>query len=169
MSFGDAIQSFYKNFNEFSGRSSRSEYWWAYLFVALLYIPVVIFGNLIDYFLPWQSGSESLGSTLVTMAYVVIHILPFCALLVRRLHDTGRSGWFALLNFVPFGGIAVFIFTLLKSDAGQNRYSPNPSGPQDYPPMNVQAATGGFCSSCGNELRGNSGFCGDCGTSTSRQ
>jgi uncharacterized membrane protein YhaH (DUF805 family) len=162
MSFSDAIQSFYKNFNESSGRSSRSEYWWAYLFVTLLYIPVVILGSILDFFFPLPLG------TVVLCAYIVIHILPFCTLLGRRLHDTGRSGATALLCFVPFAGIAVFFFTLQESDAGQNQYGPNPRTPRDYPPMNVQAATGGFCSSCGNDLRGNSGFCGDCGASTSR-
>ena len=162
MGFGDAIQSFYKNFNDLSGRSSRSEYWWAYLFVVLLYIPVIILTAVINAILP------PLGAV-VLFAFILSHAMPFCTLLVRRLHDTGRNGWTALLIFVPFGGIAVFIFTLLESDAGQNRYGPNPSAPRDYPPMTVQAATGGFCSSCGNELRGNSGFCGGCGASTSRQ
>ena len=162
MGFGDAIQSFYKNFNDLSGRSSRSEYWWAYLFVNLLLIPVFAVVVLLSIVVPFLGG-------LIFVAYIVIHALPFCTLLVRRLHDTGRSGWIALLNLVPFGGIAVLVLTLQESDAGQNQYGPNPSAPRDYPPMTVQAATGGFCSSCGNELRGNSGFCGNCGASTSRQ
>ena len=76
MGFGDAIQSFYKNFNDLSGRSSRSEYWWAYLFVNLLLIPVFAVVVLLSIVVPFLGG-------LIFVAYIVIHALPFCTLLVR--------------------------------------------------------------------------------------
>jgi uncharacterized membrane protein YhaH (DUF805 family) len=52
-------------------------------------------------------------------------LLPSLAVLVRRLHDTGRSGWWILISFVPFGGIVLLIFTLMGSD-GPNDYGPEP-------------------------------------------
>ena len=160
MSFGDAVKSFYKNSTSIKGRASRSEYWWAYLFLSLMFIPVFIISTVLTLVLP-------LLGMLVIWAYLLSHLLPFTTLLVRRLHDSGKSGLIALLYLVPIAGLLVFFFTLQESDKGENGYGPNPNAARDYVPMNVQGATQKFCSSCGSELRGDTGFCGSCGASAS--
>ncbi len=53
--------------------------------------------------------------------------LPTIAMTVRRLHDTNRSGWFVLINFVPVvGGIVILVFTCLDSEPEENVYGNNP-------------------------------------------
>ena len=51
------------------------------------------------------------------------------AVSVRRLHDTDRSGWWLLLNIVPFGGIVVLVFSCLESTPGPNRFGASPKYP----------------------------------------
>jgi uncharacterized membrane protein YhaH (DUF805 family) len=80
-------------------------------------------------------------------AFLGLLMLPFCifslaaflpslAIMVRRLHDIGRSGWWYFIAFVPFvGGIVLLIFTLLDSEPGPNLYGPNPKGVQAFGPM----------------------------------
>ena len=59
--------------------------------------------------------------------YSLAAVLPSLAVLVRRLHDTNRSGWWLLISFVPFiGGIWLFILLILDSSLGSNRYGANP-------------------------------------------
>jgi uncharacterized membrane protein YhaH (DUF805 family) len=61
--------------------------------------------------------------------YTVISLLPGLAVTVRRLHDTGKSGWMLLLVFLPIiGWIWLFVLTVTEGDAGQNDYGPNPKG-----------------------------------------
>ena len=44
----------------------------------------------------------------------------------RRLHDSGKTGWWQLLNLVPFGGAVLLVFCIIESDEGDNKYGPNP-------------------------------------------
>jgi uncharacterized membrane protein YhaH (DUF805 family) len=61
---------------------------------------------------------------------LVIVIIPWLAVCVRRLHDTNRSGiWLLLALLVPFCGLAVLYFLVIDSDPGANEYGPNPSAP----------------------------------------
>ena len=107
------LEVFAKYF-DFSGRAKRTEYWSFYLIHAIVF--AVLF---------------SLGATVGWVFFVLFGIyylatiIPSVAVLVRRLHDTGRSGWWVLIGFVPFGGIVLLIFTLMGSD-GPNDYGPEP-------------------------------------------
>ena len=66
---------------------------------------------------------------LLIFAYAIAILVPSLAMSVRRLHDTGRSGWFLLLNLIPYiGGIIIFVFSVLDSQPGANQYGPNPKG-----------------------------------------
>ena len=59
--------------------------------------------------------------------YIFLMLLPLIALSIRRLHDTDRSGWWFLINFVPLiGGLVFFVFTLLEGTRGDNRFGPDP-------------------------------------------
>lgn len=55
-------------------------------------------------------------------------LIPTLAVCVRRLHDQDKSGWFYLLNFVPFGGLVLLVFYFLEGTRGPNRYGPDPKG-----------------------------------------
>lgn len=68
---------------------------------------------------------------IVMIIYVLIVFIPSLAVTVRRLHDTGKSGWYILLNLIPYvGGLIIFIFTVMDSEPGENKWGPNPK--EDY-------------------------------------
>ena len=67
------------------------------------------------------------GMGVIGGLYIFLMLLPLIALSIRRLHDTDRSGWWFLINFVPLiGGLVFFVFTLLEGTRGDNRFGPDP-------------------------------------------
>jgi uncharacterized membrane protein YhaH (DUF805 family) len=68
------------------------------------------------------------GGGIVGLVWILATIVPALAVLVRRLHDTGKSGWWVLLGFVPLaGGIVLLVFTVQQSEAAENTYGPVPA------------------------------------------
>ncbi len=137
MGFVEAIKTVLKKYCCFSGRARRSEYWWwalAYGIISnLAVIPayVAMTSATMAAMNDPAAAAEAAGS--ITSAYIPVIIvclalfLPTLGVLVRRLHDTGRSGWSCLISLVPFiGGIILLIWVLKDSDAGSNKYGPNP-------------------------------------------
>ena len=126
MSFPDAVKSFWSNYATFSGRSRRSEYWFVQLFLVVTNLVVagidlVLLGGDVDRFMAQGGGG------IVGLVWIFVTIVPALALLVRRLHDTGKSGWWALMLFLPLvGAIVLLIFVVANSDVGDNRYGPSP-------------------------------------------
>ena len=126
MSFVDAVKSFWSNYATFGGRSRRSEYWFVQLFLVLTNLVVagidlVLLGGDVDRFMAQGGGG------IVGLVWIAVTIVPALALLVRRLHDTSKSGWWALMLLLPFAGaIVLFIFVVTDSDAGENQYGPSP-------------------------------------------
>lgn len=117
----------FKNFAKFEGRSSRSEYWYFALFNFLISIALAM--------LPFFAGKMFAG---VSGLYGLLVFIPTIALSIRRLHDTNRSGWWFLINFLPFIGWIIFIiFAIQASDAGDNQYGPNPQGAVSPQPETV--------------------------------
>ncbi len=125
-----AITRFFKKYATFSGRASRSEFWWAYLAYvvvgAVIYIPlnalgvtsVTITDDLQVVYGPgfWAVWTISL---IVTLALIV----PSLALTWRRLHDTNKSGGFFFLAFIPFvGPIILIVLLALASDPAGARF-----------------------------------------------
>ncbi|MEB4783404.1 DUF805 domain-containing protein [Paenibacillus jamilae] len=103
-----------KNYVGFQGRARRTEYW---MFVLFSVIASFIVG-LID---------GLLGLTpILTLIYSLAVLLPSLGVLARRLHDTGKSGWWILIALVPFGGIVLLVFACLDSQPGDNKYGKNP-------------------------------------------
>ena len=93
----------------------RSEFWWAYLMYFLLCIVCSVVDSILTF---------GLAMTLFTLAA----FFPTWALSVRRLHDTGRSGWWLLPLLIPIiGPIVLFIFYLGASEAKTNAYGPVPN------------------------------------------
>lgn len=106
-----------KNYAGFDGRARRMEYWMFQLFNVIIYVIAMILAGII---------SEKLFVSLLGL-YALAIIIPSIAVCIRRLHDTGRSGWWILISFVPLvGGIILLIFTILEGDAGTNQYGPDP-------------------------------------------
>ena len=67
------------------------------------------------------------GGGIVGLVWILVTIVPALAVLVRRLHDTGKSGWWVLIGFVPFvGTIVLLVFSVLNSDEGENKYGVSP-------------------------------------------
>lgn len=127
MTFGQAIKSGFSNYSTWKGRASRSEYWWWYLFVVLVTLPF----NLLymqTYFSVMVLG-ETDPSQVFNWAFFLLLIvglalfLPTIAMLIRRLHDTDRSGgWFWIQLIPTVGSIIILVFTLLPSTPGPNRF-----------------------------------------------
>jgi uncharacterized membrane protein YhaH (DUF805 family) len=112
-----------KKYAEFSGRARRKEYWMFALFNALIYIAIMIFSAILGAI----DNSLALIGTLLLLVYILAIFVPSLAVAVRRLHDTGRSGWWFLIAFVPFvGGIILLVFTVQDSVPGENEYGKNP-------------------------------------------
>ena len=92
MTFAESIRTCFSKYADFNGTASRSEFWWFQLFLYL------------------AGGILSLLSlTLCSIFYLAV-LLPDLAAGARRLHDTGRSGWWQLLYIVPFGFIVLIVF-----------------------------------------------------------
>ena len=110
----------WKNYFTFTGRSRRKAYWVFFVFNVL----ATILANLIDNILG-LTGQGVYGP--VSTLYALAVFLPGLALAIRRLHDTGRSGWWMLLGFIPLiGWIVLLIFFVTDSQPGSNPYGPNP-------------------------------------------
>ena len=110
-----------KKYAVFSGRSRRKEYWYFVLFNII----VAIVLSLIDMLLGTFSSASNIG--LLSGIYSLAVLIPTIALTVRRLHDTDRSGWWILINLVPFiGSIVILIFALIDGTPGDNRFGPSP-------------------------------------------
>ena len=126
MGFGAAVKSFWSHYSKFKGRSRRSEYWWIQLFLVLTNLAVaaidlVLMNGDVDRFI--ANG----GGGIVGLIWILATIVPALAVLVRRVHDTGKSGWWVLIGYVPLvGGIVLLVFTVLDSDSGENKFGESP-------------------------------------------
>lgn len=115
----DFLNVFRKTF-VFSGRSRRKEYWMFVLGITIISVVLTIIETMAGLEITPEAG-------LLTTIFSLIILIPSISVTVRRFHDIGRSGWWLLLSFIPIlGWIAMFIFTLLDSESGSNKYGPNP-------------------------------------------
>lgn len=102
MSFQSAIRSGFQNFKDFTGRASRSAYWWWVLFSAIVQFALSGFGDSL--------------SVLVSLALLI----PSLALGWRRMHDSGHNGFWSIIPIVNL------VFALMPSEQMANRYGPPP-------------------------------------------
>jgi len=106
-----------KKYAVFSGRSRRKEYWYFVLFNFLISLVL----GFIDGLIGLRIGDSGMG--LLGGLYSLAVLIPGIAVGVRRLHDTGRSGWWLLLSFIPIvGTIVLIVFLASGSQPGQNQY-----------------------------------------------
>jgi uncharacterized membrane protein YhaH (DUF805 family) len=151
-----------RRYADFSGRARRKEYWFFQLYNGLSILGLIIIGVIIGEI---SGNSETGGLVFAVLAviYALCILIPYLAVTVRRLHDTGRSGWWILIEFVPYAGVIIlFIFTVLDSEPGTNKWGPNPklgiSDPISQTYCNPQPSTPGTGYSAGyNNPSGNNG------------
>lgn len=115
----NAYKNFFKNYAEFTGRSTRSDYWWVWLGNFIISIPFwIIYTSSVYLSTEMDSVSDSASEAtfmvfgLVAIIYAVFYLailVPTIALSVRRLRDAGFHWAFIFLRFVPMGGIALLI------------------------------------------------------------
>lgn len=128
----------YKRYFDFSGRSRRKEYW---MFVLLFIIVYAIGLALMFSQVPMTEEAamlmqaEGMGASFYIGAailgiFVLVSFVPSIAVQVRRFHDQDKSGWFVLLNFIPYvGGLIVLVFMCIEGTKGPNRFGPDPKDP----------------------------------------
>jgi uncharacterized membrane protein YhaH (DUF805 family) len=110
-----------QKYADFSGRARRSEYWYFLLFYMLILIAL----SVVDVVLGWFSSDAGVG--VLSGIYTLALLIPSLSVSVRRLHDTDRSGWWLLIGLLPLiGGIVLLVFFVQDSQAGANRFGPNP-------------------------------------------
>lgn len=102
-----------KKYADFSGRATRQEYWMYILFYMVFYIVLAMVGGV-------------LGLSILTTVFSLGLLVPTISLAARRLHDTGRTGWWQLLSLVPIVGSIVLIVFLVQDSHDDNPYGPNP-------------------------------------------
>lgn len=128
MGFADAIRTCLQKYVTFSGRATRAEFWWFWLFVTL----ATLAGSLIDNLVFGVPGGDGWVSGLTGLAL----FLPSISVAVRRLHDIGRSGWWWWLALIPFvGWIVLLVWHCQPSAPGANRFGPDPFGREVVRPM----------------------------------
>jgi len=111
MNFIESIQTCYKKFFDFSGRASKSEYWWFQLYNVIIYVLTFVF---------------QADLTLLFSIVVIANIIPNYAAAVRRIHDSDKSGWMVLIAVIPLIGLYIFVLLLQDGSRGKNRFGPKP-------------------------------------------
>ena len=138
MSFGQAIAHVFLNYDTFTRRASRSEFWWWILFAAI--------GTVVTYYLPLPFGFRLGGGVLVlgsgaaaqvilipvvpmlTVIWFLIITIPTLAVGTRRLHDANKKGWWWLLALVcGIGPLVLIVLWVLPGTKGRNRFGAGPA------------------------------------------
>ena len=124
----------YRRYADFSGRSRRKEYWMFALLFVIVY--AVGFALLMAGGMSMDATGQAapgamfyLGAGLLGI-FVLGSFVPALAVQVRRFHDQDKSGWFVLLNFIPYiGGLIVLVMMCLEGTKGPNRFGEDPKDP----------------------------------------
>lgn len=110
---------------DFNGRSQRKEFWMFTLFMSVVYF--LLFSTMIGSEFGGEWGFSGWFSVIILIILAMALLVPTVAVQVRRFHDQDLTGWFALLNLIPYvGGIIILIFMCIDGTPGPNRYGPNP-------------------------------------------
>ena len=109
----DAYKRFLRNYANFNGRSTRADYWW-----------VMLCNFIIGFALGFLSGVTNSNIFMyVAYIYALAVIVPGIALVVRRLHDINRSGWYYFMACIPIAGPIIFLVYMLTDSVNEgNQY-----------------------------------------------
>lgn len=140
MGFTEAVRTVLKKYATFSGRASRSEYWWFWLFYVLALFPLAILAFVLAILFSGGLGTVSPVSYTVVlwMVFTLAMLLPLVSLQVRRFHDRNISGWWYLalfiVSFVPYVAFvtipAIIVISLLPGTEGPNKFGVDPLRPE---------------------------------------
>ena len=112
-------------YSDFNSRARRKEYWMFALVNFIISTLIVGVDNALGFSFNYI-GNVS-GTGVFNLLYNLLILIPSLAVAVRRLHDIGKSGWMLLIGLIPLvGAIWLLIFLLRDSEAGENKYGPNP-------------------------------------------
>ncbi len=114
MTFVESIKICLSKYVDFTGRASRSEYWWFFLF------------NFLGSLLLSLIASRLTSLHWLPSLFCLATFFPSIAVAARRLHDTDRSGWWQLIMFIPLIGALVLLVFLIQSPKEPNRFNPLP-------------------------------------------
>lgn len=132
MTFQEAVKTCLSKYATFTGRASRSEYWFFYLATVI----VIVVAGMLDRALgldfkmanPMTGLEQSMGYGWLYVIAGLALLVPSLAAMVRRLHDTNRSGWWWLIALTGIGAIVLLVWFVSKGTTGENRYGPDPLG-----------------------------------------
>ena len=114
MTFMEAVKSCFTQYVGFNGRARRSEFWYFELF----YVIVATVGNIL---------AGVTGLSWITAIVSLAFMLPALGVMIRRMHDIGKSGWWILITIIPLVGTIIMIVWCCKdSEPGSNQYGPCP-------------------------------------------
>ena len=127
MNIFKAFSSCISRYADFRGRSRRAEYWGFYLTACLLYILCLVLDTMLGLNF---DDTEPMEGGLVTTLFSLFLVIPSYSSLVRRLHDSGRSGWWYGIVLIPpfLGGFVVLYWLFKDSEPGRNKWGENPKG-----------------------------------------
>jgi uncharacterized membrane protein YhaH (DUF805 family) len=103
----------FKQITDFSSRTRRKDYWMFILVYIILYFVLSVIDAMLE-------------SMVLGVLFSLVMLVPSISIATRRLHDTGRSGWWQLIAFIPLVGIIVLIVFLVQDTQEANKYGPNP-------------------------------------------
>lgn len=110
-----------KQYAQFNGRATRREFWGFTLMNAVIILIILLLQS------KFQTGTIHLILTYLLYAYLLLTLVPALAVISRRWHDLGRTGWWVLLNLVPgVGSFVTLCFFLGKGEPGKNFYGRDP-------------------------------------------
>lgn len=113
MDFQTSIRTCLNKYADFSGRASRSEYWWFMLFYILAYLALAIVAAILHFPL--------------LVILILGLVVPGISAAARRLHDTGKTGWWQLISIIPLIGLVLIVFLAQEGTAEGEKYGAAPA------------------------------------------
>ena len=113
------------NYANFSGRARRKEYWMFVLVQTIVMIGLMILDSVLG--LDFELQGISLGYGYLYLIGLIVHFIPSLAVLVRRLHDVGKSGWFYFIFLIPLIGVLwLLVLYCTECQKQDNKWGPDP-------------------------------------------
>ncbi len=131
----------FNNYANFTGRARRAEFWYFYLMQI-----IILLGLYFLFFVFFAAGgaisNENEDLSVISMVgflfyglaiiYSLATIIPVLAVIVRRLHDINKSGWYYLISLIPLvGSILLIVWLATEGDKGKNNYGNDPKNPNN--------------------------------------
>jgi uncharacterized membrane protein YhaH (DUF805 family) len=148
MGFFEAVASVFSKYFQFSGRALRSEYWYFSLFTFLVYVATGTLDTILF--------NSFMGNGPISLIVTLVFFFPTISVLTRRLHDSGRSGWWQLLSLTIIGIPVILYWVIKKGDTFDNRFGMPPIGSRSNNSAAARATRPGEASSSTDSSRGES-------------